>query len=105
MAQRAKITASNLVPSLIRTYVPVGVGAVVSWLAVKGFSVDPNMQVAVTAILTAVLTSLYFTGVRMLEVKFPAMSILLGTRKQPVAFHKPVQQEGDLPPIPPGAQF
>ena len=81
---RAKIVASDYVPSLIRTYVPVGVGAVVSWLAVKGLNVDPQTQIGITAAATAVLTAAYYAAARALETKFPALGFLLGHKAQPV---------------------
>lgn len=97
MAQRAKITAANYVPSLIRTYTPALVGLVLSWLTVHfAFSVDPAVATALTAILTAVFTSLYYTLVHALEIKYPALSVLLGHKAQPVAYAKPGQ-----PPAPP----
>jgi hypothetical protein len=88
---RAKITAATLVPSLIRTYVPVAVGAVAAWLAVKGLNVDPGIQVGATSVLTALLTAGYFTAIRTLEIKYPALSILLGHKAQPVAYVKPAK--------------
>jgi hypothetical protein len=58
--------------SLIRTYVPIGVGAVVSWLLVHSIlSVSLSAQSAVTAVLTAGVTAAYYAGVRALEVRFP----------------------------------
>lgn len=81
---RAKITAANYVPSLIRTYVPVGVGAVAAWLAVRGLNLDAGTQAGATAALTGLITGAYYAGVRALETKYPALGVLLGHRAQPV---------------------
>lgn len=81
---RTKITAQNYVPSLIRTYTPIGVGLVAGWLATRGLHLDPPAQAAVTAVATAVISAAYYAAVRALEVKFPALGLLLGKRAQPV---------------------
>jgi hypothetical protein len=73
------------VPSLIRTYVPVAIGLLASYLLVHfGFSVDPGAQAGLTALLTALITGVYYAGVRWLERKYPALSFLLGHKAQPV---------------------
>jgi hypothetical protein len=84
MAKRAKVDASDYVPSLIRTYVPIGVGALAAWLAVKGLNVNPTTQVAITALATAVLSGAYYAVARVLETKFPALGFLLGHKAKPV---------------------
>lgn len=63
---------SDYVVSVIRTVVPVAIGALSSWLLTKyAFHVDPSVQTSVTALLTAAVTGAYYTGVRFLETKFP----------------------------------
>lgn len=55
--------------SQIRTFVPLAVGAVLSWLATKGVHPDitqADMATAIT-VLTGLLTALYYTVVRLLE--------------------------------------
>lgn len=86
---RAKITAANYVPSLIRTYVPVIVGLVVAFLATRGLHLDAQSQAGVTALATGVITGVYYTAVRALEIKYPALGILLGHKTQPVYPPKP----------------
>jgi hypothetical protein len=90
---RAKITAATLVPSLIRTYVPIGVGLALSWIAVhfSGVHIDAQTSLWLTGVLTAALTAGYYTLVRTLEIKFPALSLLLGHKNQPVAYVKPAK--------------
>jgi uncharacterized membrane protein (DUF441 family) len=75
---------SNYAISLIRTWVPVGVGAVASWLATRGLNLDDQTQAAVTALCTAGLTALYYALVRLAEKKWPQAGILLGHTAKPV---------------------
>ena len=94
------MNASDFVPSLIRTYVPVGVGAALSWLALKNVHVDAATQIQVTAILTAVLTAAYYTGVRALESRWPALGTVflgLGVKKKP-GYAKPGYRPAAIPP-------
>lgn len=71
--------ASNVVPSLIRTYVPLGVGVGLSYLATRGVHLDPQAQAGLIALLTAVLTAVYYTVVRLVETRYPAIgTVLLG---------------------------
>lgn len=75
---------SDLVLSYIRTYVPIGVGAGLSWLAVKygiGVSEDVSAQLAIG--LTAVVVAVYYGLVRALEVRWPWFGKLLGKAKTP----------------------
>ena len=93
------MNAADLVPSLIRTYVPVAVGAGAAYLAAKNFTIDAATQIQVTAILTAVLSALYYTGVRTLESRWPALGTIflgLGIGKKP-AYAKPGQRPAAIP--------
>lgn len=74
---------TNFVISLIRTYVPVGVGAAIAWLAARGLNLDPSVAVGATAALTGVLTAGYYTLVRILEAKFPWLGVLIGHPAKP----------------------
>ena len=75
---------SDYLISLIRTGVPVVVGAVVAWLAARGLNVPADAQVQVTAGLTTVLTFAYYAAVRAAEKRWPAAGVLLGHTAQPV---------------------
>jgi hypothetical protein len=76
---------NNYAISLIRTYVPVGVGAVAGWLLTHyGLHVSGPAQTGVTAALTAAITGAYYAGVRALEGKWPALGFLLGHTAKPV---------------------
>lgn len=74
---------ADLVPSLIRTYVPILVGQVAAWLALKGVQLDDATVVAATAALSGLLSAVYYLVVRLLEQKFPQLGILLGSAKKP----------------------
>ncbi len=87
-----RIDSATILPSLIRTLVPLAVGWVLSlWLtgAVLGFfSIDAaSASDFLTQLATVLLTSLYYTLARLLE-KYagPYWGILLGYVKQPVAY-------------------
>jgi len=74
---------SDTLVSLIRTYVPVVVGAFVSWLLTLGIEIDAAAQTGLVTGLTAVVTAAYYTIVRLLEKRWPWFGVLLGTTKQP----------------------
>lgn len=75
---------SNLLLSLIRTWVPIGVGALISWLASLGIDVDTQTKGSLVIAMTALITGLYYTLVRLLERRYPQLGFLLGTPVQPV---------------------
>lgn len=78
---------SNYLLSLIRTWTPIGVGAVLGWLATHGLSLDPETQAGLIAVLTAVVTAIYYAVIRKLEERWPAIGKLflgLGAGKTPV---------------------
>lgn len=71
--------------SLVRTVVPVAVGAVVAFFVTSGFALDPEFEVALTALLTGLLTVAYYGVARLLELYVaPKFGWLLGLAKAPV---------------------
>lgn len=75
---------NNFVTSLIRTYVPIAVGAIVSFLVTSGIEIDANAQLGLVTFLTAVLQGAYYLAARLLEKKFPSIGgLLLGSSKKP----------------------
>lgn len=75
---------NNYFSSLIRTWVPVGIGVVIAWLSAKvGFVLDESSQVGLTAGATGFTIALYYAIVRWAEVKFPQIGWLLGLAKAP----------------------
>ena len=74
---------SNFITGLIRTYVPIIVGALVAWLATIGLQLDAESQTGLIVALTGLLQALYYLIVRWLETKFPKAGILLGKATVP----------------------
>ena len=75
---------SNFFTSLVRTYVPIIVGALVAWLATFGLAIDAEATAGLIVFLTAALQGLYYIAVRLLERKFPQIGVLLGSTQKPV---------------------
>lgn len=75
---------NDYVISLIRTWVPVGVGLVITWLARKlGVVLDEDTSAAASAVAAAVVTAVYYAAARALESRWPALGVLLGAPKTP----------------------
>ena len=87
----------NLVPSLIRTYVPLVLAYVFGWLASLGISVTDEQKAAVAGAIGTVVAGLYYYVARLLEKKYPALTWLLGSPVQPTAY-----QPADVTDDPPG---
>lgn len=78
-------TLNNQVISVIRTFVPVLVGQIITWLAVQGI-IDTTGQISglLISLLTVSFTTVYYIIARYLEMKFSAQfGWLLGYAKQP----------------------
>ena len=73
-------TVSDLAPSIIRTLVPIIVGAVGGYEATY-LGATPAQQ---TAIATVAAGGLYYLLVRLLEHRWPALGVLLGVPSAPV---------------------
>lgn len=73
------------VVSIIRTFVPVLVGQVITWLAVTGvLDSDGTISAALITIFTLSFTTLYYALARFLEVKVSSkFGWLLGVAKAP----------------------
>ncbi len=75
---------NNYVSSVVRTWVPLGVGALITWLSANlGFVIDESSQVGLTVGFTAFVVGLYYAIIRKLEVSFPQIGWLLGLAKAP----------------------
>lgn len=74
-----------LFDSVVRTVVPYIVGAVISWFAMAGIEVDPDLKANLTVAVTAGIGTLYYLAVRLLETYVaPKFGWLLGLAKSPV---------------------
>ena len=75
---------SNFITSQIRTWTPIAIGALVSWLALKGIELDAETQAGLIVALTGVLQAIYYTVARLIEQKWPHIGgLLLGSTKTP----------------------
>ena len=77
---------STIGPSLIRTYTPIVVGSLISWLITLGVELDPSTEAGLTVSLTAILIGAYYTLIRMLEKRWPGLSVFLGSTKMPAEY-------------------
>ena len=76
---------TNFFISLVRTYVPIAVGSVISFLVVNyGLVVDESITAQLVAGLTGLIIAGYYLLARLLERKFPALGVLLGSTQKPV---------------------
>ncbi len=76
--------AGGVVPSLIRTYTPIAVGALVTYLArTWGVVIDDHASADLTLGVGGIAMALYYTLLRVAEAKVPALGWLLGVAKQP----------------------
>jgi uncharacterized membrane protein (DUF441 family) len=78
---------SDYLISLIRTWVPVGIGSALAWLATFGVDLDADTQAGLVVTLTAVVIAVYYAVVRKLEQRWPAIGRVLlglGAAKTPV---------------------
>ena len=74
---------NDFVTSIIRTYVPILVGAAITWLATKGIEVEENVKLQLVAGLTGLVSAVYYGAVRLLEQRWGTFGLLLGSRKTP----------------------
>lgn len=71
---------NDLLVSMIRTWVPIVLGSVLTWLIEAGVDIDRDgVIVAVTGFVIAV----YYAVVRVLETRYPAVGVLLGRKTAP----------------------
>lgn len=75
---------NNFIISQIRTFVPIIVGALISWLLTVGIAIDSDTQAGLIVALTGVIQALYYFIVRLLEKKWPQVGVLLGIASKPV---------------------
>jgi hypothetical protein len=75
---------SQYLVSVIRTWVPIIVGWLVSQLLVIGVVLDEDTSKLLESAISALTIALYYAAARWLETKFPNAGILLGYIRQPV---------------------
>lgn len=74
-----------LFDSIVRTFTPIIVGAVVGWFVTAGIPLDPEFEGALTLLVAAAFSLIYYVAVRVLETYVaPRFGWLLGIARQPV---------------------
>src|SRR5690625_6394359 len=86
--QRQEPPVSNGVLSLIRTYVPIVVGALASWLLTLGVEVDAEAQAGLVVAMTGVFQAVYYAAARRAAPRWSRRGVLLGSRAQPAYTEK-----------------
>lgn len=80
-------TVTALWASIVRTIVPIVVGAVLAWIASLGITLDPEFEPLLGTVLTGAFTGLYYIAVRLLETYLsPKLGWLLGLAKTPTSY-------------------
>ena len=74
---------TNYVTRLVRTYVPIIVGAFAAWLLTIGIEIDSDTQAGIIVALTGLLQAVYYTLVTLIAKKFPKLEVLLGSKQTP----------------------
>lgn len=83
--------ADPLAPSLVRTIVPIIVGALAATLlASLGIALPIE---ATSEVMTVLLSGLYYALVRVLERRWPGIGVFLGSTQQPVYTTPPVPED------------
>jgi len=80
---------SDYITSLIRTWTPMLVGALVSWLSTRGVDISQEASLALGAFLTALFGATYYAVIRSLEKRFPKIGLLLGSAKKVIYKEQP----------------
>jgi len=70
--------------SIVRTIVPIIVGAVIGWATTQGIALDPEFEVSLILAITAAFQGIYYILVRLFELYVsPKFGWLLGLAKAP----------------------
>jgi hypothetical protein len=72
--------SGDILPSLLRTFVPVLVGLI---LGVAGANFVGVTEESLTAAVSTAITLVYYLVLRLVEQKWPKFGILLGSMRQP----------------------
>lgn len=79
----------TLFDSLVRTFTPIIVGAVIGWFVTAGITLDPEFESALTLVVGAAFAGIYYLAVRLFELYVsPKFGWLLGLAKQPDYFKR-----------------
>jgi hypothetical protein len=76
----------NITPSLIRTWVPLLVSFLVSWLLTLGIEVNEESRGLLVSAVSSLIGGAYYFVVRILERRFAWATVLLGSSVQPTEY-------------------
>lgn len=88
-----KPQVSDYLLSLVRTYVPLGVGVLVTWLASYGIQIDSTATAALAAGVGAIVSAALYALIRAAERRWPRLGALLGVPKAPT-YHLDAKRTG-----------
>jgi hypothetical protein len=74
---------NDLATSLIRTWTPMVVGAILSFLTVHGINLSDDAAKGLGTFLAALFAGLYYLAVRLWEKHYPKAGVLLGSATKP----------------------
>lgn len=84
--------AASLWASIVRTIVPILVGAVLGFAVANGIDVDPEFEATLTSWLSVGFSGVYYIVVRLFEIYVsPKIGWLLGLAKAPVVYDEPAK--------------
>jgi hypothetical protein len=91
------VTVREQLASLIRTWVPIGVGFVLALLGRKyGVVLDDASSAALTSGVAALAAAVYYVIVRALETRWKSVGWLLGLAVAPTYERATAPESGDL---------
>lgn len=85
--------------SIVRTGVPVAIGALVAWLVSLGVELPDEFVAELVAGATVLVTLVYYVIARVVERRFPKFSWLLGSGSIPIAYTDSSRNYTDAAPI------
>lgn len=77
------MNTKDIVPSLIRTWVPIIVATLVSVLGQAGIVLPEDASAGLATFLGGLFGAVYYLVVRLLEYKFPGIGVFLLSTKKP----------------------
>lgn len=79
----APVGLGDVARSLIRTWTPIAVGALITWLSGIGVDLPAEHAAGLSAAATAILGGAYYALARAGERRWPWLGALLGSRTPP----------------------
>lgn len=74
---------NDAIIAMIRTVVPIAVGALITWLSLLGVELDPEIAAATITSLTGLVSAAYYAVVKVVSVNVPWVGWFLGYPANP----------------------